>query len=308
MSRRYCAIWASLAVAVAPTPYPTNGPPLNRQPSQQPQRISSRDPRSCSPARSVAAGCRFHVGGKRVAVGSPWKGGLDHEFAVNPDSHSADVVVTAQITQGGTMRQTEQERLIDLEAKHTFQTQTLRTIRARLTGSWWIVHGAASTSGDALAPSLTRRNACRCPSSFGSAGQCHVPRVCPGSARSVSSWRHSLSPNCYTLRLLTAFGDGGTIDSRPQGGEVARREDESPGPGREGVLPCRHSLGRARDARLPSRWCPPRSATPWRTGRPSRRSTTPPPRSSSRPPRSATWSPPPKATPCARSCSCAWST
>src|SRR6266568_4317247 len=32
MSRRYCAIWASLAVAVAPTPYPTNGPPLNRQP------------------------------------------------------------------------------------------------------------------------------------------------------------------------------------------------------------------------------------------------------------------------------------
>ena len=129
MSRRYCAIWASLAVAVAPTPYPTNGPPLNRQPSQQPQRISSRDPRSCSPARSVAAGCRFHVGGKRVAVGSPWKGGLDHEFAVNPDSHSADVVVTAQITQGGTMRQTEQERLIDLEAKHTFQTQTLRTIR-----------------------------------------------------------------------------------------------------------------------------------------------------------------------------------
>src|SRR6266511_943480 len=141
MSRRYCAIWASLAVAVAPTPYPTNGPPLNRQPSQQPQRFSSRDPRSCSPARSVAAGCRFHVGGKRVAVGSPWKGGLDHEFAVNPDSHSADVVVTAQITQGGTMRQTEQERLIDLEAKHTFQTQTLRTIRvvAELEGEAFVV-------------------------------------------------------------------------------------------------------------------------------------------------------------------------
>ena len=27
------------------------------------------------------------------------------------------------------MRQTEQERLIELEAKHSFQTQTLRTIR-----------------------------------------------------------------------------------------------------------------------------------------------------------------------------------
>ena len=85
--------------------------------------------RSCSPARSVPAACRFHVGGKRVAVGSPWKGGLDCEFAVNPASHFADVVVTAQITQGGAMRQTEQERLIELEAKHTFQTQTLRTIR-----------------------------------------------------------------------------------------------------------------------------------------------------------------------------------
>jgi uncharacterized coiled-coil protein SlyX len=34
-----------------------------------------------------------------------------------------------QITQGGAMRQTEQERLADLEARSTFQHQTLRTIR-----------------------------------------------------------------------------------------------------------------------------------------------------------------------------------
>ena len=49
--------------------------------------------------------------------------------AVDPGSRLAGVVATGQITRGGAMRRTEQERLAELEARSTFQHQTLRTIR-----------------------------------------------------------------------------------------------------------------------------------------------------------------------------------
>ncbi len=55
------------------------------------------------------------------------KAGAECEPA-DPGSRPAGVVARGQIAQG-TMRRTEQERLTELEAKSTFQHQTLRTIR-----------------------------------------------------------------------------------------------------------------------------------------------------------------------------------